>query len=311
MRVDAMAIEGFRHTHNAQAAEMEAIQPLPAPPVGTSFADALDLVVAALSPSRAPAVLARLQLGDACEITEKAGLVDEVAGLDADGVRTLTDDLPVRRLLIRLSLEPDPPLYRTLRDGASRDPRILTALAGGAQLKLQVGWLFNQAGTHATPGVLSFRVGDVPFPLEDKDRPPWLPGLLGSIASRIHRLDPTASTDELAPAFLEHTLSHDLELRTRAALAMRMAAHAPFNLGQLHLVRHGAGVRMAFGDELVDQRLLGPDALQALRWLHAAVVLAPDVLVAPAPPPGWTKWLNDRIEGEHATLEQVLLVGGS
>jgi hypothetical protein len=308
MRIESLQIEGVRHTGTASVSELAEVDTLPAAPAGTSLGDGLSLIAAALDHTRTAGILGALGLGTALEVTEDGPWADEVSGLDPHGVASFVDDLPVRRVIVSATLGLDPLLYRRLRDQAQRNPSVLAALASDSRLDLRIGWLFNTAGTHASPAPLSVRVGQVSFPL-DSERPNWLPGLLAAVAQRLDRLDPTRTMDDLAADLLAAALSPDPTVRRRYRLAGELLSSPPFGLPELQLVQRGARIEPCFGPELVPVRLMGDNAEHALRWVHAAVVRAPDVLLADARTSPARGWLGSRIDGPDATLEQVLLTG--
>jgi hypothetical protein len=312
MQLLALALDGSRHTPALRVDDLEDVASLPSPPAGTSVADALSLLAAALDPSLVLPTLASLGLRTAAtEVTVAAGLTDEVAQLDPAGVDALCIAAPPRHLVIDALLRPDPPLYGMLSAQAGRDPRMVSALRDGGHLGVKVGWLFNRAGTVASVSLLSIRIGEVAFSLDPKERPAWLPDLCHQLASRVRRVAWHVDAEQLAAAWHDAATSPDREVRSRYALACDDLLGPPFHLPPVQLVRHEGRPALAFGEDLLPARLLGPAALRALRLVHAARVLAPDVLIVEleAPDPQLRAWLEGCVRGPRATQEQVLLVG--
>ena len=71
-----------------------------------------------------------------------------------------------------------------------------------------------------------------------------------------------------------------------------------------------------FGPYLRRARQFGPAAEEALQLVYAAFLVAPDVLIVEAPgalqsdQQKTIEWLEQRTQGNDATLEQVFIVPG-
>lgn len=313
MRLATLSIEGLAGAPS-WSASLEEAQALPAPPLGMAIADGLALFAAGLDGDRATPILSRMGLarGDEELYFDDPGFLEQANGLDPYEVEALLDLEAGRRVTITGTIELDPPLFGRLREESLRDPKMLAALGEDPTVTLKVGWLFSSDRAAASVGVLEVKVARTSFPTGRSERPRWMNGLLRDVGRRLGGVGADASADALGEQLLAAALSADPEVRARyARLADAMDA-APFHLGRLELVRRGDRVQLAFGPALVRARQLGPGALRALRVAHAALVVAPDVLVVEDPAGSdWSDWLAARITGDHATLEQVLWMPGA
>jgi hypothetical protein len=311
MQVLALAVEGARHGPTLSVDHLDTVGVLPAPPAGTLLADGLMLWVAAFDPERAAAVLQDLGLAaESLEVSAARGLSDEASPLLPTAVDALCAPGPTRSLRISATLQIDPPIFHLLRSHAARDPQLATALTSSSQIEAKVGWLFNRDGTAASIALLSFKVGALALPLDAKERPAWLPELCKLLAGRVHRLGWHEPEPTLANAYLDAATAPQPELRRRYEVAAAALAAAPFSLGRLALVRHAGAPSLAFGDDLVPARLLGPHAALALRLVHGAKLLNPDVLLVELPslPPPLRGWLEQCTSGAQPSQEQILWV---
>ncbi len=274
----------------------------------------MDLWAASLEPSRLVPCLQRLGIVGAQEepeVLQEDGLVDQVSWASAVGVASLIEP-DSRRFAVELSFELDPVLYGHLRELALRDPRLVTALGeGGATLTAKVGWLFTADLTVASVSVLSMKVGSLAFSMAN-ERPPWAFPLLRRLAGRVGRVDWQEPVGPLARRLLDASLSHHPGHRAGVARVRAALQAPPFELAGLELVQEGGLVVPCFGSDLVRLRQLGPGALRALRLAEAVGLRSPDVLLLEEPVSEAERaWLMQAIDGEDATLEQVLLVGAA
>lgn len=313
MRLTALSLDGFRHAPELALDDLDARVDLPAAPVGTAVADALDLAQASLSPACARRALARAGLDtDETEVEVERGEVIAVSGMCPRAVASLTHPDATRRLVIHLDATVDPLLFQLLRTEAAREPSLLAALAAGGDLGLRIGWLFDRSATHASVSLLGLRIGDEQVALAPTERPSWLPRLLDAVGRRFGRHGRARATPELLARLHATALSGDPERRRRFEAAAAACDDAPFRLGPLALVAHDGQLDAAFGDALVPLRDLGPLAVAALDDVTTAWVDQPDVLVVELPHPAHDPrvgWWAERVTADDATLEQVLFVG--
>lgn len=310
MYIRTVQIAGVRDAGDYASGSWERVQDLPPAPRGVRVADALSLFVGALSPADFGHTLAMLELGsEALATTEDAdGFPDQATELRPSAVRALLDDDAQRHLTIDVGLALDPPLFGTLREHALRDPRLVNALGGDALLHIKVGWLFTRDYTAVDVSVLGVRMGDVSFPTIGADRPAWLPALLRDAGRRVARPDWLGPERALAQRCVDAGMAADAGKRATWAAAAAALEAPPFSLGPAALALDGGRPRVLFGPGLHPPRQLGRPALDALRLVATACIEAPDVLVLDLPLGDVHRaWIADRIEGDDATLEQVLL----
>lgn len=313
MRVDAIEVEGLRHAPAWSARDLSRTVALPAAPVGTAIADALAFLAAALDPARSVDLLRRIGVvGEAVELgCDERGMPDQVTGLDPHETAAIVAADGSRRLMIRVRLALDPPLYGKLREESARDPRVALALAGDPAITVRVGWLFTTDHTTASVAVHDLKVGEVEFPMGRNERPRWADGVLRSIGQRVAVSRPDAGPTERAARLLQATLAEDGAVRSRASRAVEALAGPPFGLGRLELVGAPSAPRVCFGPELVRARQLRGRASRALSLVEAALIEAPDVLIVPDEVDAdHASWLASLTEGDQATLEQVFHLEG-
>ena len=306
MYLTRIVATGLRNTPHQ--ADLGRTSPLPPLPGAAGLGDALRLFAVALAPARWPELGTLGWVGPHTEplTDDDTQQIDMLLGLVPDAVDRTVDG-PDRTVSVDVSISPDPPLYGRLREHAVRDPRMVTALGQQAELRVKAGFLLTADRSGATPDLLGVRIGDVSFPLSGKDRPAWLMPLLADLAGRIWVLDLAEPIGDVLERMYTHAASHRAEERARWAAAAAALQRAPFGLPAPAWMRTRAGMRLAFGDDLVPLRHLGRAAVDAVRLVEAALVRAPDLLVVPEPlPEEVTTWLHGCTEGDDASLEQVL-----
>jgi hypothetical protein len=154
--------------------------------------------------------------------------------------------------------------------------------------------------------VLVLRIGDVGFETGGKDRPQWVPELLGELGRRFGRTDPFEPFPALAERLLAATLSPDPALRAGWDRLRAAAAEPPFSLPAPGLVRSGDRLEIGLGPELARLRQAGRPAWDALRLLEAALLGRPDVLVIDEPVAEPVRaWLDALLDADDAPVEQV------
>lgn len=316
MLITHLRTEGLRAADGVDLVRPGRQRVLPQGPAGVGLLDGLSLAVAALDPSRTVPTLTDLGViadpGQA-ELLVEHELPVQVSLEDAD-VAMLVDADQSRTIRVHLDAELDPPMFGRLREHAMRDPRLVSAL-GEATLALKAGWVWTTDLTTASISVLSVAVGGVSFPLVGADRPTWMTGLLHDVATRIRRAAP-ADEAALSHRLLAASLSPDPEVRARFERLRRLTAEAPFELGELGLVRTGDRVRTCFGSSLLRPNQLGPAALDALALTTSVILDQPDVLFAVRPaaslpdPAAVLTWLKGCTTGDDAVLEQYIEAPG-
>ena len=280
----------------------------------TALADALSLALCPFDPRDLREAGAALGWGEVEVILPDGGGLPEAVSIERPhSVLRLVAEPERRgqplRVRVDLTLALDPPQLDTLRQAAIREPALGPALMGGAPLSLSVGWLFTRDGAVGTPSVLGARIGDVVVrPGETKD---WLLALLRGLGRRALRRRP----GELDVAAIDGA-SRSPQPGRQAELRRLMSEleRAPFRLGRLSLVHPPSGpAELAFGDELVPLRALGPEAREAV-GLAAAIHLHPsEILILESPlalassRTAWTRWLTRQVEAAGSPLEQIWL----
>ena len=304
MLVTAIRLQGFRDLPTASMGDLQRIVHLHGPsPHSTALGDALELVFAALDPDVLAQLVRRWGLvADDEEPTLEGHLLrdnpaahdlpDQVGWTDTLAVEELLEPGGSRRLKAAVTIAPDPPLYGFLREAAQRDPRLVHALAVGAELTLEVSALFNQRGDAMALHLHPLELGEGTIPVEGKDAPHWIGGLLTRLRGRFLRVGPGFDALGLALNALSSRQEH-------AAYAAFQAAF-PERYGPVRAAR-GPGGRplLLAGDR--DARRWG-DELARFATLAAAVHLhGADLVWAEAE----SDWLDQAVAGEGSPLEQV------
>ncbi len=315
MYVRSIAATGLSGLARFRAAELgRRVRIAGGPRARTALADALSLALCAFDPQDIREAGAALGWGEvAVSLPDGGGLPEAVSIERPHSVLRLVAE-PERRgqpLQVRVDLELslDPPQLDTLRQAAIREPALGPALVGGAPLSLSVGWLFTRDGAVGTPSVLGARLGEVVVrPGELKD---WLLALLRGLGRRTLRRRP----GELDIAAIDGA-SRSPKPERQAELRRLVAEldRAPFRLGRLSLVHPPGGpAELAFGDELIPLRALGPEAREAV-GLAAAIHLHPsEILILESPlalassRASWMRWLTRQVEAAGSPLEQLWL----
>lgn len=201
MYITSVRARGFADLDDFTAHDLGRVVTIAGPtPQTTALGDALQLAFAALSPLALLDLLERWDLGSAEEPPEVLGepFPDQATWVDAGAARAIVG--PDRTLQVEVDLHLDPPLYGELRQQAAREPRLVTALASGGQLRLGVGALFNRSLDAVALSIDRIAVGDVP--ISEADRVRWADRLLRRVAARLHRFRPGATGAAAALAAL-------------------------------------------------------------------------------------------------------------
>lgn len=300
MYVTRLATEGLRHAPPALS-DLERVVELPDPPARQAISDALTLLIGGLSPSATSIT----SLGWSGTVTHDDDGDPQWTDLDATAVGAMVRD-DVRAVSIDARLRLDPPLYGRLRSEAARDPRVATALGQEPTVSVKVGWLLNADRTAVVPSLLGVRVGEVPFETTGRERPPWLPEIVQTVAGRFGSTDPFEPVAAFEQTVRAALLSPQPEVREGFQAWVRAVSAPPFSLPAPSVVEVGGRPHLVFGAELLRARQLGREAVDVARVCYAALVGRPDVLVVPeavsAPLRGWLASLP---EAEGAPIEQV------
>lgn len=216
MLLTALRVRGFRDLSSFEADSLDRVVTVSGqPPAVTALADAIELAFGALDPACLERLLSRWHLDDDLEILDEAGMVEQASWAEGEHLRALIDD--GRTIRVDLTVAPDPPLFRELREQAAREPRLAPALAEGASLHLSVGALFTRSLDAVALSVDRIAVGSVGLTLSDGNR--WVRRLLRGLGPRFHRHDPQDPVGELALSALTSFDQHDRYGRWASALA--------------------------------------------------------------------------------------------
>lgn len=304
MYLTRVELEGLRGAEQLSIEGAERLASLPPGPLGGIVADAIELLAATLDRSRLLRAVERL--GWSTPATELGGGEEpELLGLHGATASAFVAD-QARAFTVGAEFALDPPLFGRLRDHAHRDPRMVTALGQRPAVRVKVGWLFTRDRTGVAPSVLSLRIGDVGFDATGKDRPQWVPELLGELGRRFRRTDAFEPFPILAERLLAATLSPDPVARAGWERVRAAAVEPPFGLPVPGLVRAGDRLEVCLGPDLVRLRQAGRAAWDALRLLEAALLGRPDVLVIDeAVSERVRAWLGALLDAPDAPIEQV------
>ena len=306
MFVTRLRTEGLRHAPE-ELNELTRVVRMPPPPHTCAVADSLRLAAAALRPQHAETTARELGWADQLEVLGDPADGLQLQGLDAAAVHAALSD-GQRSITIELDVRLDPPMYGRLTKHAMRDPRIATALGQEPTVSIKAGWLFTSDLSVATPSVLGLRVGDVPFEIAGRDRPAWVPPLIRDTGGRIAHTDPFESREPLLRRLRAAMLAPDPEARDGFRRLVQTIQEPPFLLPEPGLVETAAGLSVAFGPSLDRVRQLGRPALDALRWLEAAMIGRPDILVIPESlPQEVSDWFSALPGADDAPIEQCWL----
>lgn len=199
---------------------------------------------------------------------------------------------------VTLTLQPDPPLFGRLRNAVLRDPAQAAGLQKGT-LSARIGWLFTPDYRFATRDRLGASLGDVSVPRTST----WIGPLLTELVQRIVHVGEHLPLQALHAA----ELSAESEQRDSADRALTFAS-THFGL-DLRLVRTDR-LEPAIGPDLRPLHWFGPAAARHLRLVLTTELLQPDVLLVPYTPDEQERaYLDARLDGDHAVLEQVLVAG--
>ena len=317
MLISSVQVEGLGATQVLDG--LGSLVVLPAGPVGVAVADAIDLALVALDVGRAGETLQRLGIighVDQATLLDHQGVTEQGSWSDGAGVQALLRESEGRVVKVTVELTLDPVLFGRLREWAAREPRLVTALGGDARLLLKVGWLFTKDCTAASVSVLKLSVGEVAFPCQAAERPEWMSPLIQEVTARTSRLAWDEPLSDVCERMLSAKLSPDPQARARVQRASEALAQAPFEYGELGLVRAAGRIEPCFGEALIRARQFGRGARDAVKLVEEVWCRQPDVLVVASPgatqgdPEAVVRWLEACTQGDEATLEQVFVVPG-
>lgn len=300
MVIDTIDIEGMADLPAFHMASLERTMHFQGPtPQTVALGDAIELFFAALNPMHLQNLLHRWGLISATETPEI--LTDPFPAQAQWSAPTVGADLVAdpgqRAITVTVGLHLDPILFRQLRTEAARQPRLVTALAGGPKMTVSIGALFNRRFDALALSINHVRIGEESFPTLSSERPRWLTQLLTAIGERFHRPD---------------LRSHDT-----ATIALNAATSRPHfhrytawqhaltdRLGAVRVVQSTAGTPMLLVDDRPIRRWGARGA--HLAALAAAIHLSDADIV-------WIESGDDMLlESVNAgALEQVLLTSGS
>ncbi len=292
MLISSLRVRGFRDLTSFEANNLGRIVTLSgSPPAVTALGDGLELALGVLDPGRLQRLFRRWRLGDEVELLTDGPTVAQASWPEGEHLRPLLAE--GRTVRVDLAIEPDPPLFRRLREQAARDPRLAPALASGGVLHLSVGALFARSLDAVALSIDRFAVGDVVLSRAEGGR--FVEQTLASLGARFHRHDASDSVGVLALDALTSFGSHSRYAEWTQALQPDGPA--------LRVVRGPAGAPLV----LADERLLD-------RWgsrVRHAAALAGSVCLSGAEIV-WAEseesLLTRGVEGAGSPLEQVFVV---
>lgn len=292
MFISSLRTRGFRDLSAFEATNLERIVTVSgSPPAVTALGDALELALGIFDPGRLERLFRRWRLGDSLEFLSDGFVVEQASWSDGGHLRTLLGD--GRTVRVDLTLEPDPPLFRRLREQAAREPRLAPALAGGGVLHLSVGALFARSLDAVALSVDRFSLGDVVLSTSESQR--WVSKVLSSLGSRFHRHDPA---EPLGPLALDALTSFD--------------RHDRYGQWASALEPEGPSLRVVQGPGeaplvLADERLLdrwGPRTQHAAAVAASVYLSGAEIIWAESE----ESLLRRGVEGPGSPLEQVFVV---
>jgi hypothetical protein len=219
----------------------------------------------------------------------------------AAGLGGVVDPAADGRLQVSVTLSLDPPQFRMLRANAARDPRLVDALADGANLTLRVGARFSTGWDAVDLDLLGLVVGGVPFPVAGAERPSWVGPLLRGLHGRVFRGH--ARPERWAQRAASWS-AHDQRTLRRAARAL---GEAPFSLGDVVVLTDGPALLEA--SSVVALSNVGDVAVASAGLVGAVFLEGADVLLLESVPDDRIDWLAEQAEAEGSPLEQVIVLG--
>lgn len=295
-RVDVAGLGGLRKFE----AHLERSTRLDGPPRALlALQDALLLAFASWDAETLKVLLARW--GCANAVVQGEPLPEGAHWDHAPGLAAVLDPGADGLVTVGLTLSLDPPQFGRLRRLASRDPRLVDALAEGARLEVRLGARFSPGLDALALDPLSFVLGKESFPIAGAERPSWMTPFLQGLARRLWR--GPLSGDAWG------TAARSYKADDQRALARALAALAapPASLGEAVALPDGPAI---FEQEsLVPMRHVGAAAVEAAGLIGAVFLSGAEILVVERPPAGWEDWLATQAEADGSPLEQVLIFG--
>lgn len=298
MYIERVEVEGFAGL-DAAAFSLERVALLDGPPrARRALTDAL-LIGASAWDSRA---LQLLLEGWGCSgVVIEGALLPEGAHWErAVGVSALVQpDAPA--LQVGLVLVLDPPLFRSLRTFAQRDPRLVEGLAD-SRVSIRVGARFSPTWDAIGIDLLGFEIGDASFPVAGPERPAWLTPFLRGLKGRVYRgLLPDSG-------WVERARSWKIEHQRSVQQALQRLELPPASLGEAVMMPEGPAV---LAEGVVPIAHFGAEGQQAAGVIGAVLLSGAEILVFNPPPVGaeWLSWLRAQAEAESSVLEQLVLLG--
>lgn len=310
MRLVSLEVRGHRHADPWRSPSSEGgVLALP-PADAVIFCDTLAIAQAALLPTAVTA-LSRLDLAPfQHEVSRDRGGALVLSGLAPTALPRLLSSAQPPALHARITLQPDPPLFRMLQEAARRDQDLAPLLAEGA-VTLSVGMLATPDHTQVALELLGLRGADQRLPLQGGRIPQWLRGFGEAAASRLRIWAPAsgpAAESALAQRWLKLLTSPRPAVRGQARLAAAALAEPPFSYGVLEVVEDGGRLRLAAGPDLQPWRAFGPQALLAADLACDFLVDPPSLFATDhALPSRWRAWLTRPEAPSETRPAQVVL----
>jgi len=295
MFISAITVSGFADLPSVDLNDLTRQVHLKGPtPSTTALGDALELVFACLSAERLVRLLRRWSLLQPDEEPDLLGepFPAQAAWSDQKTARYLVADASRRNLSVTVTIVLDPPQFGELRDAATREPRLVTAISRGAALTLSVGALFANSFDAIALSLRACQIGDERFPTSAADRPPWLTKLLLGIGERFQRHQPGLSVPELAMEIATSWDHHSRYVSWQASLVD--------DLGAARVVRAPSGAPVLLVDDKPLRRW-GTHGVEHVELAASAWLSGADVL--------WVESERDILDacvaGNQAPLEQI------
>jgi len=295
MFISAISANGFADLPSVDLTDLSREVHLQGPtPATTVLGDALELVFACLSEEGLIRLLRRWSLLRPDEEPDILGepFPAQAAWSDRKTARSLVSDAGRRNLSVTVTMSLDPPQFGALREAASREPRLVSAISNGASLTLSVGALFASSFDAIALSLRACQIGDERFPTTAADRPPWLTRLLQGIGGRFHRHQPGVSIPLLAMETVTSWDHHSRYVAWQSALAD--------SLGAIRVVRAPSGSPVLLVDDKPLRRW-GVQGFERVELAASAWLTGADVL--------WVESerdiLDPCVQGDQAPLEQI------
>jgi len=298
MLITSVHVSGFRDLPNFNAKKLGRVVCLKGPgPSTTALGDAIQLCFAALNPVQVAPLLRRWGVLAPDEVPEIIGapFPDQAIWTDQTAAKALVADPIARTLKVTLELRLDPILFGQLRALATRDPRLVSALAKGSTAKIEVGALFTQTFDAVAFNVHKLVIGNEAFSTKSTDQPKWVGTFLNQLSNRAMRHNPVQAVQDVAQAAMDAATS---QTHFQNYCAWQSALTDPY--GSVRAARGPEGTAVLLANELPIRRW-GASAIRRAAAASSAFLSNADVLWIQTEDP----WIEQFVESDDAPLEQI------